>query len=70
MLPEITGASPMLKVTDLAATITFHRQTLGLSVQNPMSDNFGEFTLRTRTKMEQPASDVLRRREFESAQEV
>ena len=38
---EITGLSPMLKVTDLSATIKFYTETLGFTVQNQMKDDAG-----------------------------
>jgi uncharacterized glyoxalase superfamily protein PhnB len=41
---EITGLSPMLKVPDLSATITFYTQTLGFSIQNQMTDDNGKPT--------------------------
>ena len=44
MLFEITGLSPMLKVTDLAATIKFYSETLGFTVQNQMADDDGRAT--------------------------
>lgn len=39
---EITGLSPMLKVTDLLATIEFYTETLGFSVENQMEDDDGK----------------------------
>jgi uncharacterized glyoxalase superfamily protein PhnB len=36
---EITGFSPMLKVSDLAQTMKFYTQTLGITVQNRMNDD-------------------------------
>jgi|CZKC01.1.fsa_nt_gi uncharacterized glyoxalase superfamily protein PhnB len=39
---EITGLSPMLKVSNLAQTIKFYTQTLGFTVQNQMNDDSGK----------------------------
>jgi catechol 2,3-dioxygenase-like lactoylglutathione lyase family enzyme len=39
---EITGLSPMLKVTDLAQTVKFYTETLGFTVQNQMADDSGK----------------------------
>jgi uncharacterized glyoxalase superfamily protein PhnB len=36
---EISGLSPMLKVTNLLATIKFYTETLGFTVQNQMMDD-------------------------------
>jgi uncharacterized glyoxalase superfamily protein PhnB len=36
---EITGLSPILKVTDMAQTIQFYTRTLGFTVENEMSDD-------------------------------